>query len=84
MGDLGHNSGGVACFIGNLRMPLESTLGTHTEIEVPRVPKKKNRPNHPVHEEVGFSKTAVSFHRQRGPWREQPISPRNRIGPEKR
>ncbi len=25
-------------------------LGTHTEIEASRVPMKKNKPNHPVHE----------------------------------
>ncbi len=84
MGEFGHDSGGVACFTGNLRMPLESTPGAQTEIEVPRVPTKKNKPNHPVHEKVGFSETAVSFQRQTGPWREQPVSPRNRIAPEKR
>ena len=64
MGDFVHESGSVACFIGNLRMPLEFTSGTQTEIEMPRVPNKKNKPNHPSHEKVGFGGTAVSFHRQ--------------------
>ena len=54
MGDFVHESGSVACFIGNLRMPLEFTSGTQTEIEMPRVPNKKKKPNHPSHEKVGF------------------------------